>query len=302
MLRLTHRQTVSGPIVINDIDDGLPNKTARGRESRAKVSGIPVLVNGGILAPSNYRKDGNSLSGRDKSTLPEVNYPKQKCYVPYYKLLSNGTYDKTIAGYIDIVESDRVLLSQDHGVIAGLLKTITAHPEYPLITVTSFTAADVAAPTLTSAVLRRGTGASIAYAAGTVTLTDAGASFVAGDVGKKIRITGATNPGNNGTFTIATVPSGTQVTFANASGVDSDSGNYVIELVITGTNLTSLAPDITSVVVTGTGATTFRQSQFYSISATVIRISVQILGSIAVTTSSVKIIADNKNSATVAVT
>lgn len=298
MLRLIHNQTISGSILINDIDDGLPNKSARRGVAREKVSGIPVLVAGGIKAPANYQRDGSSLGGRDKSTQPGVNYPKQKCYIPKYKLLPNGTHDTTVAGYIDINTSDRVLLSQDHGVIAGLAKTIASNAAYPLITVTSFTAADVAAPTVASAVLRRGTGSGIAFALGVVTLTDAGATFVAGDVGKKIKISGASNAGNNGTFTIATRISNTQITFANAAGVDSDTGDYVLELVITGTNLTSLAPDVTSVIITGTGAETLKQASFASITSIKIVISVTNLASVAPTTSSVKVNSDNQTIAT----
>jgi hypothetical protein len=134
-----------------------------------------------------------------------------------------------------------------------------------------------------------------------VTLTDAAATFVAGDVGKKITISGATNAGNNGTFTIATRISNTQITFANAAGVDSDAGNYVLELVITGTNLTSLAPDVTSVIITGTGAETLKQASFASITSVSIVISVTNLANVAPATSSVKVTADNQTIATAVV-
>lgn len=301
MLRLIHNQTISGSILVNDIDDGLPNKSARRGVAREKVSGSPVLVAGGILAPASYQRDGSSLGGRDKSTLPGVNYPKQKCYIPKYKLLSNGTHDTTIAGYIDVTESDRVLLSQDHGVISALAKVLASNPTYPLITVTSFTAADVAPPTVTTAVLRRGTGAGIAFLTPTVTLTDSGATFVVGDVGKHIKISGAANAGNNGTFVIASRIDAHTITYTNAAGVDADTGNYVIELVVTGTNLTSLSPDITSLIILGTGAETLKQSQFYSLSATTLIVSVTLLASVAPTTSSVKVTADNQTIATAVV-
>jgi hypothetical protein len=65
-----------------------------------------------------------------------------------------------------------------------------------------------------------GTGDSFAEAAGIVTLTDAAALFTADMVGDKITISGATSPGNDGTFTILSVGGGgTTVTYANATGM-----------------------------------------------------------------------------------
>jgi hypothetical protein len=63
-----------------------------------------------------------------------------------------------------------------------------------------------------------GTGDSFSLSGTTVTLTDAGASFVASDVGKTIKISGATTPGNDGEFVITSYISGTQLTYENASG------------------------------------------------------------------------------------
>ena len=79
-----------------------------------------------------------------------MNNPKQKCYIPYWKILSNNplTYSTSIPGFIDVVESDRVLISQNQGVIAGLVNHLASDrvTPQPLISVTSFVAADVAAP------------------------------------------------------------------------------------------------------------------------------------------------------------
>lgn len=68
-----------------------------------------------------------------------------------------------------------------------------------------------------------GTGDSISMAGSVATLTDAGADFQTNDVGKSITISGATNGGNNGTFTIASRISATQITYTNASGVNETS-------------------------------------------------------------------------------
>jgi hypothetical protein len=123
MLRLTHTQVAQGALLINDIDPRMAHKTA-----------------GHSLGdPKRYRRDGNSLSGPDASTRPDENWPKQKCYVPRVK-----AGDSSVAGYIDILESDAVLMSQARGTIKGL--QTAGH-----LTVTSFLASDVVAPVLSTA-------------------------------------------------------------------------------------------------------------------------------------------------------
>jgi len=68
-------------------------------------------------------------------------------------------------------------------------------------------------------VLTTGTGDSLAFAAGSVTLTDTGATFTAAYIGAWIEITGSTSPGNNGRFPVTAVPAATQITFTNPIGV-----------------------------------------------------------------------------------
>lgn len=209
MLRLTHTQVAQGAHYIPDIDDGLPRKTA-GR---------------GNGAPKRFDRDGNSPGGVDRSVKPGVNFDKQKCYVPRVK-----AGEVTIAGYIDVAESDAVLLSQARGTINGL--RVANH-----ITVTSFLATDLAAPVLTLA--------------------------------------------------------------------DKDTPGAG-DLRITGTGLTSLAPDITTVILTGTAAITLTQSQITtgggSISATQINIPAALIPGVALTTTSAQIRADGQLSAVVALT
>lgn len=72
--------------------------------------------------------------------------------------------------------------------------------------------------TATGAQTSTGTGDSFAFASPTVTLTDAGASFTSADIGRFITIAGATTGGNNGTFLIESVPTGTTLTYTNSSG------------------------------------------------------------------------------------
>jgi len=209
MLRLTHTQVAQGPLLINDIDPRTAHKTAKRLEGD----------------PKKYNRDGNGLSGPDTSTKPGVNYPKQKCYVPRTK-----PGDATVAGYIDILESDAVLMSQSRGTIKGL--QTAGH-----LTVTSFTTADVAAPVLTTADLD--------------------------------------TPGAG-------------------------------DLRLTGTGFLSLAPNTTTVYLTGTGAITLTQAQILgglgTITDTQIDIPAALIPGVAVTVTSAQVKADDQLSAVVALT
>lgn len=115
MLRLIHTQNVQGALLVDDIDDGLPNKA----NHRLGSTGDP----------KSYKRDGYA------------NERKQKCYVPRTK-----PGDATIAGYIDLDETPRVSLSASGGKIAGLQRA-------GRITVVSLVAADLATPNITSATL-----------------------------------------------------------------------------------------------------------------------------------------------------
>lgn len=240
----------------------------------------------GIPNSHSYQRDG-SLGGVDRSTSPGVNYPKQKCYIPRYKILSANplTYDTSVAGYIDLFESDRVLMSQSKGVIFGLAQS------GDLVGIGDLT-----------------------FSTPTVTLTDSGAGFLATDLGKHVEIIGAANPTNNGSFAITSVVSATAVEYSNALGVAESSVNYEIArgaslitavsftesdvtppkitgavidspsagiLRISGTGLTSLEPEITRVTITGATTVTVTQAQIIaaggSISATQIDVPASLL-------------------------
>jgi len=115
MLRLVHNQTTAGPILVDDIDDGLPNKTAHRLGSTAD--------------PSAYVRDGYA------------NSPKQSCYVPRSQAAEGFPL---IQGYINLNETQRVTLSAGKGKIKGF-------QDAGYIDVVSFVAADVVAPTLATA-------------------------------------------------------------------------------------------------------------------------------------------------------
>lgn len=113
MLRLIHAQTVVGPLRINDIDDGLPNKQVKRLGSTAD--------------PKAYKRDGYA------------NEPKQPCYIP-----RTNPNDATQPGYIDLEETERVTLSAAKGTIKGF--QTSGH-----LTVVSLAASDLVAPEITSA-------------------------------------------------------------------------------------------------------------------------------------------------------
>ena len=115
MLRLIHNQTVAGAVLINDIDDGLPNKQYHRLGSTAD--------------PKAYVRDG--IIGK----------PKQPCYVPRSQAAEGFPL---IQGYIDLNETQRVTLSAGKGTIAGFRNA-------GYVDVVSFVAADVAVPVLTTA-------------------------------------------------------------------------------------------------------------------------------------------------------
>jgi hypothetical protein len=115
MIRVYHNQTVSGAILVDDIDDQLPNKVTH----RLGATGNPDA----------YETDGYA------------NKPKQPCYVPRTQA-SNGF--PLIRGYIDLNQTPRVVLSAGKGKISKLQAA-------GLVSVVSMLASDLATPVLTLA-------------------------------------------------------------------------------------------------------------------------------------------------------
>jgi hypothetical protein len=197
MYRVYHNQTVSGAILVDDIDDGLPSKTAHRLTSN----------------PDAAPRDGYA------------NSPKQPCYVPRSRA-SNGF--PSVAGYIDLNQTQRVTLSAGKGKIAGLQTA-------GLVTVVSFTASQVVTPVLTLADLD--------------------------------------TPGAG-------------------------------DITLTGTTFLSVAPDVTSVVLTGTGAVTLTAAQIIAgggtVAATSIFIPAALVPGVAAATTFAKVNANEKSTAVVA--
>lgn len=139
MLRLVHAQTVLGAIYVDDIDDGLPNKTAKRLGSTAD--------------PNAYVRDGYANSA------------KQPCYVPRTK-----PGDATVAGYIDLDETQRVT----HSAFSGKIKRLQTAG---LISVVNLLASDLATPVVSNAVIDT-------PATGDVTITGTGFLSVSPDITK----------------------------------------------------------------------------------------------------------------------
>jgi hypothetical protein len=128
MFRLIHNQTIQNGILVDDIDDGLPNKEVHRLGSTAN--------------PKAYERDGYA------------NKVKQSCYIPYSQARVGFP---TIPGYIDVNQSNRVTLSAGKGKIFKLSKPVAAGgPGY--ITVVSVTAAQLVAPVVASGTTTAGAG------------------------------------------------------------------------------------------------------------------------------------------------
>lgn len=166
MLRLVHAQTVQGSILVDDIDDGLPNKQVH----RLGSTGDPKA----------YARDGYA------------NADKQKCYIPRVK-----TGETTIPGYIDLRQTPRVTLSAGKGKIYKLQQA-------GLISVVSFQTSDIVTPVISSAT-RGSPGAGDLTIAGTGFLSvspDVSTVIFAGaGVGSKTLTSAQILAGAGGTFT-----------------------------------------------------------------------------------------------------
>lgn len=113
MLRIIHSQTVGGPLYLDDIDDGLPNKQ--------------VKRLGDTADPNAYARDGYA------------NAAKQECYIP-----NTNPADAAQPGYIDLEETERVTHSAHNGKIKGF-------QDASMVSVVSFVASDLATPVITAA-------------------------------------------------------------------------------------------------------------------------------------------------------
>lgn len=164
MLRLIHNQTVTSSLLVDDIDDGLPNKAVH----RLGSTGDPKA----------YDRDGYA------------NSPKQPCYIPQTK-----PTNPAINGYIDLNETDRVTLSAGKGKIKKL-------SDAGFITVVSFTAADVVAPAITNADKDTpGAGQVTITGTGFASLAPNTSSVLVTGTGGPLTLTQAAIVGAGGTFT-----------------------------------------------------------------------------------------------------
>jgi len=127
MIRLIHNQTVVGGILVDDIDDGLPNKE--------------VHRLGSLGDPKAYERDGYA------------NKPKQQAYIPYSHTAPNGS---VVPGYITLQQTNKVTDSQGKGKIFKLSSkpatTLPGSSNFPLVTlVTGITQAQLAEAVISAA-------------------------------------------------------------------------------------------------------------------------------------------------------
>jgi len=204
------------------------------------------LVNRSLLIDKVDKSQGNSEGYARKA--------KQAIYVP-----RTNSVDTTVAGYIDMVPTDEVLLSSNNGTLAGL---VTAGH----VTVTAFNSTLKATPVITNVVHaaaaavggQTGSAASITTVVSGVATVTGLTGMVTGSVGHDLEISGAASGANNGTFRIVEYVSATSVKIANTSAVASDANNgsivwteYTVDrTTITGTTFASLSPDVTYVTLT----------------------------------------------------
>lgn len=174
---------------------------------------------------------------------------KQKLYVPY-----SNPLDPTVAGYLDLVPTDEVLLqvNQPKGVIAQLSNagrvSFYAHAG-------SLTATPAIASCAHSSVAHNGTnGAFAAAIAGVANFTDSTANAFSGaDVGKFLNVTAGGVATSRGSFEVTANVTTSVDTVANPAAV-LDAGaltwNLIAGTTLVGTTFQSLTPDHTYIIVT----------------------------------------------------
>jgi hypothetical protein len=254
MLRLIHSQTGLGGILIDDIDDGLPNKAVHRMGSTAD--------------PDSYQRDGYA------------NRRKQPCYIPY-----SNPANTAQAGYIDLDETNSVVRSAGSGKIAGFLAA-------GLISVVSLSASDKLAPVVSTVTLDSPTAGDVTIAGSnflsvlpdvtSVTLAGAGVGSV---TLTKTQIEAA-SPGSVSNTSIvidATLIAGLQAGDTVIVHADSQDSNtaYVPaaisgitqnspssgDITIAGLGFVSTSPAVTSVhlVGSGVGDVTLTESQITAV-------------------------------------
>ena len=289
MYRVYHNQTVAGAILIDDIDDGLPNKAAH------------RLATGD---PDAYVRDGYA------------NKPKQRCYVPRTQASAGFPL---IQGYIDLYQTPRVVLSASKGKLAGLQAS-------GLVTVASIDPQDVKPPTLSTAVLDTDltltgtTFVSIDPDVTTVVITGDGATTLTVDAittaSGSVSATEIVIPASLlsgvavGTSSVKVVANARSTAVApvvaapppapTLTSVTLDASNATLA----GSDFVSIAPNTTSVAFTGPGAIVLTETQITggggSISDTSIVIPVALIPGVT-TSSSAQVTANGQTSSVVAV-
>lgn len=174
------------------------------------------------------------------SGLPIEEFParllKQQTYIPFYKKSIIGgkiVEDRSVPGFTDLVLSDKVKLSRDRGIIAGLVDS-------GKLTLIDLPDGALAAPVIATATEDTTTSATSAVDDGLVSLTGTGFVSYAPDIssvtltpttGAPVTVTATQITTGGGTFTAtaATIP-------AAVHGFPVDGSNDLVSVTVTANN------------------------------------------------------------------
>src|SRR5512135_1133637 len=215
------------------------------------------VINGQKLPRSILLDKIDRSQGNFSHPVPYAQSAKQAIYVPYV-----NPVDPTVAGYVDLVPTDEVLLELN--LPKGSIYQLSVSPPgsgTKYVSLLAHSGALTVAPVVTASVHgaatgQTGTHGAFSAAVGpTANFTDATANaFVAGDAGKFITVSGSSHASNNGTFLIASNTSTSVDVVDNAAavldGAATDVWSISTGTVITGTTFLSLTPDHTYVILT----------------------------------------------------
>lgn len=214
------------------------------------------VINGQKLPRSILLDKIDRSQGNFDKPRPYAQAAKQTIYVPYVNPI-----DPTVAGYVDLVPTDEVLLQLN--LPKGVIYQLSVSPSGPgtkYVTLLAHSGALTVAPVVTASVhgvnpVQSGTHGQWSAAVGpTANFTDSTANaFVAGDAGKFLTVSGSTHASNNGTFLIASNTSTSVDVIDNAAAVAdataTDTWSISSGTTITGTTFLSLTPDHTYVTL-----------------------------------------------------
>lgn len=271
----------------------------------------------------------DKLDDGQANTEGYAHLPKQKVYVSYWnnkKDAGGNLIDPSVKGYIDFVPSDRVLLSADRGTLHGLASAWNVHGfvSSGLISMFAFDSALTATPVVTS-VSHLGTDTTITGTTFLSVTPDVTYAIFTNPSGTTQKIPSSAFSGftttqivvPNAAVTIGTPDEGWTVTIqANCKTSNAQPiGDVAVittavlgptgNVTLTGTHFASTLPNLSSVVITGTGAVTLTRAAIIAapggvFTDTSVVIPAALVPGVAEATTSAAVVAESFTSAAVA--